>query len=77
MRIKPKISASNPPAITMPATDLYHVGKPKIDFDNKAIIDISMPSNRLHRLNMASFFIMMAHNRLAGLLSQRGDPDLP
>jgi hypothetical protein len=73
MRIKPIILASNPRSIIMPATGLYQTGKTKIDFDNKAKNDISMPTNRLRRLNLASFSNALPHNWLAGSMAESQD----
>jgi hypothetical protein len=70
MRIKPKILASNPPSILMPATGLYQREKRKIDFDNKAKTCISLANRRLHPLNLASSFNSIAPNRLPRLISR-------
>ena len=56
MRIKPKISTSNQPAIIMPATDLCQREKRKIDFENKAKYYILLSALPLHRSNLASFY---------------------
>ena len=40
MRIKPKILASNPPAIAISATELHQTGKTNFDFENKANLSI-------------------------------------
>jgi hypothetical protein len=65
MRIKPKILASNPPSIAMPATGLYQREKREIDFDNKAIECILLTGRRLRRSKLASFCERLPHNRLA------------
>jgi hypothetical protein len=69
MRIKPKILVSNPRPIVMPATGLYQREKRKIDFDNKPKTCISLPIKRLCLLSLASLFIPLARNMLAGLNS--------
>ena len=60
MRIKPKILASDPPSIIMPATVLYQSGKSKMDFDNKPKYCNLLINRQLRRLCLASFFDLIA-----------------
>jgi len=69
MRIKPKISGSNPRYITMPATGLHQRAKQNLNFENKAKNNISLPDNCLQRSNLASFFNPLPPNK-------KGTPDV-
>jgi hypothetical protein len=67
MRIKPKILASNPRSISMPATGLHQREKRGMNIYNEAKYDIMLPVLRLRCIILASFYTMMRHNRLGRL----------
>jgi hypothetical protein len=75
MSTKPKILASNPPSIPMPATCLEHIRKRKIDFYNEPKYRIPMPALRLLCIILASLFICL--NAIDFRAQKRGVSNTP